>query len=277
MEGHRRLPRTGPALHDEDPGQRRADDLVLLALDGADDVAHLARPRLAQRGEERAGPAQDQPVGQQALPAAVPQLRSSGSGGRHGAGAALGIDEVLVLQPEHGPAPHGEVAAARQSLRVEPGGPVERFGDRGSPVDHERLVIRARDGEPADVEGLAQERVPGAGVVPGFGETVDAPEVESLVADVELLQPGEAGAHHDVALGARLERAAPAQVENALQHLARLAPHELQPVVGTVEELLLILQIGMFGHLSPSSPTHGETVQFRRPPTPGRPGWRRIR
>ena len=94
----------------------------------------------------------------------------------------------------------------------------------------------------------------GRGAVAGLGEPVDAAEVERLVADVELLQAGQAGAHHDVALGARLERAAPAEVEHALQHLARLAPHELQPVVGTVEELLLILQIGMFGHLSPSSP-----------------------
>ena len=35
-----------------------------------------------------------------------------------------------------------------------------------------------------------------------FGEPVDAAEVEGLVADVELLQAGQAGAHHDVALGA---------------------------------------------------------------------------
>jgi hypothetical protein len=89
---------------------------------------------------------------------------------------------------------------------------------------------------------------------PRLGKPVDPSEIERLVADVELFQAGQAGAHHDVALGARLECAAPAQVENALQHLPRLAPHELQPVVGTVEELLLILQIWMFGHLSPSSP-----------------------
>ena len=87
-----------------------------------------------------------------------------------------------------------------------------------------------------------------------LGEPVDAAEIESLVADVELLQPGQAGAHDDVTLGPGLEGAAPAEVEHALEHLARLAPHELQPVVGTVEELLLILQIGMFGHRSPSSP-----------------------
>ena len=52
---------------------------------------------------------------------------------------------------------------------------------------------------------------------PGLGEPVDAAEVQRLVADVELLQAGEAGAHHDVALGARLERAAAAEVEHALQ------------------------------------------------------------
>jgi hypothetical protein len=51
-----------------------------------------------------------------------------------------------------------------------------------------------------------------------------------------------------------LEGAAPPEIEHALEHLPGLAPHELQPVVGTVEEFLLILQIGMFGHLSPFSP-----------------------
>ncbi len=104
-------------------------------------------------------------------------------------------------------------------------------------------MVRPRDGEPADVERLAQCRAVGATrrLVPRFGEAVDAPEVEGLVADVELLQAGEAGADDDVALGARLERAAPAQIQHALQHLARLTPHELEPVVGTVEEFLLIL------------------------------------
>ena len=171
------------------------------------------------------------------------------------AGLPVGVDEVLVLEPEHGPAPHGEVAAAGQALRIEPGGPVEGLGHRGAPVDHQRLVVRARDGQAADVERLAQRRaVRAVAVRPGLGEAVDAAEVERLVADVELLQAGQAGAHHDVALGAGLEGAAPAEIEHALQHLARLAPHELQPVVGTVEELLLILQIGMSGHLSPFSP-----------------------
>ncbi len=188
--------------------------------------------------------------------------------------AAVGVDEVLVLEPEHRAAPHGEMAAPGQALRVQAGGPVERLGHRGPPVHHQRLVVRARDGETPDVEGLAQHRSSGGrGTVPRFGQTVDAPEVERLVADVELLQAGQAGAHHDVALGARLERAAPAEIEHALEHLARLAPHELQPVVGTVEELLLIVQIRMFGHLSPSSPRPtGKRFSLDAPRRPGSRG-----
>ena len=168
----------------------------------------------------------------------------------------VGVHEVLVLQPEHGPATHGQMAAASQALGIEAGRPVEGLGDGRTPVDHQRLVVRARDGEAADVERLAERRAVGAvrRLGPRFGEAVDAAEVEGLVADVELLQAGQAGADHDVALGARLEGAAAAEVEHALQHLARLAPHELQPVVGTVEEFLLILQIRMSGHLSPFSP-----------------------
>ena len=89
------------------------------------------------------------------------------------------------------------------------------------------------------MEGLPEGS--GVGPVPGLGETVDAAEVESLVADVELIETGEARAHHDVALGARLERAAAAQIQDPLEHLAGFASHELEAVMGPVEELLLIL------------------------------------
>ena len=164
------------------------------------------------------------------------------------------VDEVLVLQPEHGPAPDGQVPPPCQPLRVQPRRPVERLGHRGAPVDHQRLVVGARDRQAADVERLAQCRAGVLAVLVGLGQPVDAPEVEGLIPDVELLQPGQAGADHDVPLGPRLEGAAPAEVQDTLEHLARLTPHELQTLVGTVEELLLILQIGMFGHLSPFYP-----------------------
>ncbi len=252
MQRHRRLAGSRTALDHEDAGQGRADDLVLLALDGADDVAHVACPGLAQGGEERTGATEDQPVGEQAFTAVA--RRPTRVGRRHG--MPVGVHEVLVLQPEHGPATHRQMPAPRQPLGIETGRPVERLGDRGAPVDHQRLVVRARNGEAADVERLAERRAAGAVRRLGarFGEAVDTAEVEGLVADVELFQPGQAGADHDVALGARLERAAAAEVEHALQHLARLAPHELQPVVGAVEEFLLVLQIRMSGHRSPFSP-----------------------
>ena len=101
------------------------------------------------------------------------------------------------------------------------------------------------------------ERLPEGAVgrsVPGLGDTVDAAEVERLVADVELIESGEARPHDDVTLCARLEGAAATEIQHALEHLAGFASHELESVVGTVEELLLILQIGMFGHLSPFAP-----------------------
>ena len=173
------------------------------------------------------------------------------------------VGEVLVLEPEHGPAPHGQVAAAGQALGVEPGGPVEGLGHRGPPVDHQRLVVRAGHGQPADVERLAQHGLPWPSptsvAVPSpspspVGKAVDAAEAERLVADVELLQAGQAGADHDVPLGAGLERAAPAQVEDALEHVAGLPPHGLETIVGAIEELLLGLQIGMVRHLAPFSP-----------------------
>ena len=47
---------------------------------------------------------------------------------------------------------------------------------------------------------------------------VDAAEAQRLVPDVELVQAGQAGAHHDVALGPGLERTSPTQVQYGPQH-----------------------------------------------------------
>ena len=48
------LARAGPALHDEHAGQLGADDLVLLALDGGDDVGEAAGAGGLEGGDERA-------------------------------------------------------------------------------------------------------------------------------------------------------------------------------------------------------------------------------
>ena len=253
VQRHSGLAGPRAALHDQDTRQGRADDLVLFPLDGRDDVAHVPGARLAEGREQRAGAAEQNPVAEEAL--------ASGGGVRYGRQrsgpvAVFRVDEVLVLQPEDRPAAHGQVPAPRQALGVEPGGTVERLGHRGAPIDDERFMVGARHRQPPDVERLT-ERTVGRRTVPGLGQAVDAAEIERLVADVELVEPSQARPHDDVALGAGLERAAPAEVQDTLQHLASLAPHELQPVVGTVQVVLLILQIRMFGHLSPFSPVRG--------------------
>ena len=162
VQCHRGLAGAGAALDDEHPAQRGADDFVLLALDGADDVAHVARPCLAQRGQQRTGTAEDEAVGEQALAAGVAVVSRRAVGGRRRCGRLPGgVDEVLVLEPDHLAPAHGQVAAPGQALGVEAGGPVEGLGHRGAPVDDERLVVGARDGQAPDVEGLTQRTVRG--------------------------------------------------------------------------------------------------------------------
>ena len=205
--------------------------------------------------ESRApGPPEHHAFGEKAFPGGVLlRSRGVGDGEERRPRRPRRIDEVLVFEAEHGTPAHGQVAAAGQALGVEPGGPVERLGHRRPPVHHQRLVVGTGDGQTSDVERLPQAgSVPAVGV--RFGEPVDAPEVEGLITDVELFEAGQARAHHDVALGAGLEGPALSEIQHPLEHLACLAAHGLQTIVGAIEELLLSLQIGMVWHVAPFSP-----------------------
>ena len=147
-----------------------------------------------------------------------------------------------------GPGPGGR--ARWPGRRARPPGPASRPPAARGPG-------RRRPGARCGTTRRAGDPWPSASAVvaaSAVGKAVDAPEVERLVADVELLQAGQAGAHHDVALGAGLERAPLAQVQDTLEHLAGLAAHGLETIVGAIEELLLSLQIGMVRHLAPFSP-----------------------
>ena len=55
VEGHGRLAGARAALDHQDAGQRGPDDLVLLALDGRDDVGHPTGPGPVERGQQRGG------------------------------------------------------------------------------------------------------------------------------------------------------------------------------------------------------------------------------
>ena len=96
--------------------------------------------------------------------------------------AAVGVDgiaEQLVLEIEQGAAARREVPTTREAHGLRAGGPVERLGDRGPPVDHDRLLVAVGDAHSADVERL--------GVVVGVG--VEATEDQRVVAQIELVQP----------------------------------------------------------------------------------------
>ena len=110
VERDRGLARARAALHDEHPGERRPDDLVLLGLDRGHDVAHVARARPLERGEQRRG------AGQETV--------------AFGAGRARDGSEQLVLQIDDATPLGDEVAPAPQSHRMAAGGPVERLRRR---------------------------------------------------------------------------------------------------------------------------------------------------
>ncbi len=52
VEGHRGFAGARAPLHHQHPGQRGSDDLVLLTLDGRDDVGHPARSGPVQSGQQ---------------------------------------------------------------------------------------------------------------------------------------------------------------------------------------------------------------------------------
>ncbi len=126
-----------PALDDEDPTLVRADDPILLGLNGLDDVAHPAGACGVEGGEQRR--LADQLVG----------------------GAELGELEDVVVEAGHLAAPRRDVPAPTDAEARRPGRRVERPGGRGPPVDQQGLVVRVlvEDAHPADVAPLAAVEV----------------------------------------------------------------------------------------------------------------------
>ena len=106
MQGHGGLARSGSALDHECPGDGRADDPVLLGLDGADDVRHPAGALGVQRGQQRAFTLERIVVGEH-----------------------VGVEHI-VFDRLDGPALQDQVAAAADALPVEGGGLVEVAGFR---------------------------------------------------------------------------------------------------------------------------------------------------
>ena len=84
-----------------------------------------------------------------------------------------------------------EVPAPREAHRGAAGGAVEGLGHRRPPVDDDGLLALVRDGETADVEGLARV-------------AVDPAEHERGIADLEVGEPVADGLFDHVPLVAGL-------------------------------------------------------------------------
>ena len=211
------LARTRPSLHHQHARLGRADDLVLLALDGGHDVAELTGTTALQHREQRAVTANAfRPAGRRDT-----VLRAD---------AEVTLAEQLVLDAEKIPAVHVEVATAHQTERLATGRAVERLGDRRPPVHHHGVGELVGHRETADVEALRR-----------LGRrlaAVDAAEHEGGIAEIELGETVEDRLVEHVALVAGLERATErAFVKTA--HLPRVGLALLEAAIGEVDELLL--------------------------------------
>ena len=123
------------AVDDERAAGSRADDGVLVGLDGAEHVAHPGRPVAAEAGDERRlvverGGVPVEPVGGEHL---VP----------------------VVGDPAAGPA---VPAAARQAHRVGVRRAEERLGRGGAPVEQQPAARAVGEAEPSDVDRLGVVR-----------------------------------------------------------------------------------------------------------------------
>jgi hypothetical protein len=126
VQADRGLAGPGCALHADRAFQVGPHQLVLVRLDGGDDVAHRSDPR------------------------ALDLVDQDPAGGAE----FLAPVQVLVLEAGQHPARVPEPPPHRDPLRVGGAGPVEGAGDRRPPVDHHRLAGSVGDVPPPDVVDL---------------------------------------------------------------------------------------------------------------------------
>lgn len=198
----------GPALDDQHTPMGRADDLVLLGLDGLHDVVHPAGAGGVERGEQHGV-----------------------AGGVLVAGARL-VPEVEDLVVQAGDAaPVGtDVPASAQPHRGVPGGEIEGPGDLGPPVDEQRGAF-----------GVVGAQSDTADVVGDAGGEIDPPETERPVDGVQRgEQPRPLGDEH-VPFEPCLHRRT-ALCERVRDGVLGVAAQHVDPGVEPVDEFLLTPQ-----------------------------------
>ena len=215
MEGDHGLAGAGPALDHEDAGQLGTDDLVLLGLDRGHDVAQPTGAGRLERGHQGVAAGDLGP----------------------GADEGLGVAEDLVLDAQQGPAPDREVPAAGEAHRVATGGPVEGLGHGRPPVDDHRVLVLVGHGDATDVEIVTAVLL----------VTVDPPEDERGVSQVEAPQAVGDAVVHDLPLPAGLLGATPSDLDGVRQPGGRRAAG-LEALVGALDVGLFGVEVGVIGH-----------------------------
>jgi hypothetical protein len=241
VQRHGGLPRARAALDHQYARDVRADDLVLLGLDGGDDVAHPARALRVEGGEQRPLPAQ---AGEPRLVERVEVEH-------------VVLDAVDLAALEH------QVPAPHHALGVGGGRLVERLGRRGAPVDEHAVLLVVGQADPADVEPVAVGQVQTA-------------EDQPVLHRPQLAEPVLVQGREGVALGSALV-AAGGTAATHLGEVRRGAFTQLvEPCVQLVDTVLLLGDLGPAGLLEvlarrtvPPAVTGHERV-----PPPGRSGER---
>jgi hypothetical protein len=209
VQGDGGLAGARPALDDQDARQVRADDAVLLGLDGGDDVAHAAGPARAQGGEQRR-------LAVESLPLGVAER--------------VEVQHVVVDVDDHA-RPGPQVAAAHDPAWRGRRRPVERLRRRGAPVDQQRLAVVVQQPDPSDVEAGAVGHVQPAEAQPVLGRR-------------QLREPVGVPGHERVAVQACLQVAAAVRPQRPLQLPAGVRAQPVQPLVQHRHVGLFLLELG---------------------------------
>lgn len=208
MQGDRGLAGAGPALDDEHPAVRGADDPVLLGLDGAHDVVHAAGPGGVERGEQhgvRVG-------------ALVPGALRVGQ-----------VEDLVVQGGDRAP-PAADVATAAQPHGGMAGGEVERAGHLRAPVHDQWCAFRVvrTDSDPADV------------VVTAVGELQTA-ETQAVLTRIQSGKQAGLLGDQDIPLQARLS-AVPDLAQCSFDRASGLVTQLVEAHIEIGDELLLFLE-----------------------------------
>ncbi len=201
-----------PSLHDDGAVERRADDAVLLRLDGGHNVGHLAGSPRAQGGEQRS-------------------FARQRAGGR-GLTYLLGMHvEHLVFDARHIAEVEGDVTS-HHDVAVGGGGRlVEGSGRLGAPVGEHRFVTAVGHADAADVPVIAQL-------------VVETSEDEPILDRPQLREPVFIHGGERIAFGALGGGAVGSGRAHRVQPAFRFVSQVVQPRIGAVDRLLFLMKLG---------------------------------